>query len=445
MPKTREEFTKDLKDKELEAKFKNVRNGLKLALSKYMLEPENRDFEKLIESFTGKDKNDPKREKAFIDDLLTLGNGMDMVFKESRDAEDAMLVQKLTTSALAYMDRVSEMCFQMKLDNFPRYKEKFDMGMSEEQEAKAVVPKGIFYSVKLYLDRYYLLFRMYSINVKAKALYMKLADFRGEVIDFEYNIAYNLSRVKGEYIKEITPFKREMKIALLRLRKLFEAIDASNFGKLAKALYSGGIENGVRVYIKYYPEVMIMKPGMGLTCMVSLKSILDNYENSMFPIRQIVADMDSAGYGRGPFKRKPAPGSKDAMKTFWDVADKIKSFREGMHKVIEEMGTGLPSEDGDYKFFIQTVQTVILPYISQTRGEVNDTFIIGVKNLDVFFWKLIIKIIENAQDNGETIDEILGLAIKVNDKEIKAAMAALKDEKDKMADLDDSAENASEG
>lgn len=439
MPKTKEEFTKDLKDRELEAKFKNVRNGLKIALSQYMLEPENKDFEKVVESFTGLDtKTDSKREKSFIDDLLTLSKAMDDVFKDIKDSEGVVLVQKLTTVSQIYMDRVSELCFRMKLDNFPRYKEKFDMGMTEEQEAKSVVPKAIFYSVKLYIDKYYLLFRAYSINVKFKALFLKLGVIRESIINFEYNIAYNLSRVDVDHIKDVVAFKRNMKITLMRLRKLFEAFDASNFGKLSRTLYSIGIENGIRVFIKYYPEVTIKRYREGSSGNVSLKSILDNYEKFMFPVRQIAAELDAAGFtaGKRGFK-KATPANKEASKAFWDIADQIKAFREGMHKVIEEMGAGLSATDSEYKFFTHTVQAVILPYVSQSRGEANDSFIIGVNNLDIFFWKLLIRIIENAQENGESVDEILGLAVKVDDKDIKLALATLKKEAEGLPELPD--------
>lgn len=445
MPQTREEFTKDFKDKDLEARFKNVRNGLKLALSKYMLEPESKDIEKVIESFTGLDKTAPKREKAFIDDLLSIGAIMDNVFKDMYGLEELALVQKLTTLGTVYMDKVSEECFRKKLDNFPRYKEKFETGMSEEQEAKSVVPKMIFYSIKLYLDRYYLLFRMYSVNVKAKGLFIKLNKFRDSLINFEYNIAYYLSKVPNDHIKDTVPFKRAMKIAIMRLRKFFEALEASNFGKLVRALYGVGIENGIRIYIKYNPDILVKKPGLGLTGMVSLSGILDNYETCMYPIKRMIVDDDSSNLLEGPrkFKRHLPQSNNNDTKAFWDVADKIKAFRDGMYKVIDDMGVGIVSGDGDYKFFIQTVQTTILPYVSQSRGEGNATFNIAAKNLDSFFWKLIIKIIENAQENGETVDEILGFSIKVSDKEIKAAMQILNEGKEKIAEIpEDAEENA---
>lgn len=441
MPQTREEFTKDLKDKDLEARFKNVRNGLKLALSKYMLEPESKDVEKVIESFTGLDKAFPKREKSFVDDLLAVGSTMDSIFKDMQGLEELALVQKLSTIGTVYMDRVSEECFRKKLDNFPRYKEKFETGMSEEQEAKSVVPKTIFYSIKLYLDRYYLLFRMYSVNVKAKGLFIKLNKFRDTLINFEYNIAYYLSKVPNDHIKDTVSFKRAMKIAVMRLRKFFEAIDASNFGKLVRALNWVGIENGIRIYIKYNPDVLVKKPGLGLTGLVSLSSILENYETCMSPIRQMISDDDSSSIlDSRKFKRHTPTANNNDSKAFWDVADKIKAFRDGMYKVIDDMGVGIVSGDGDYKFFIQTVQSAILPYVSQSRGEGNSTFLIAAKNLDSFFWKLIIKIIENAQENGETVDEILGLSIKVSDKEIKTAMEALNAEKVKIAEIPDEKE-----
>lgn len=420
---TREEYAKDLKDKELDVKFKTVRNAHKLLLSKFMLDAENQDYEKLIESFIGLDPSSAhKKKKSFLDDLLEIGIVMDEVFADITTKEELQIVQALKSTGLVYMDKMAAACLAAKTEHFPRFKEKFDMGLSEEQEAKTVVPKAIFYSVKLYLDKYYLLFRLFSVNVKARAVFVKLGRFRQSLIAFEYNIAYYLSVFKKDYIKEVILFKQEMKITLMRLRKLFEAIDDSSFGKLVKMLYTISIENGVKTYIKYNPEVVIDKPLIGLVAKISLADVLGNYERNMFPVRQVVAENNAV------FQSKLS--KEVAQKAFWDFVDKIHSFRDGMYKVSEDIGNGVLSSDSDYKYFIQIIQSLILPYVSQSKGEVNDTFFIGVKNLDIFFWKLIVKMIENAQEKSESMDEILGLVIKVSEKEIKEAYEALKASKE---------------
>ena len=79
--------------------------------------------------------------------------------------------------------------------------------------------------------------------------------------------------------------------------------------------------------------------------------------------------------------------------------------------------------------------------MNQTKGEVNDTFINGVKTLDTFFWKIMTKAIENSQENGEKMDEIVGLAVRVTQKELDNFLA---DNKELAADsLAEDIENAS--
>ncbi len=107
-----------------------------------------------------------------------------------------------------------------------------------------------------------------------------------------------------------------------------------------------------------------------------MQTIVDKYDNFMFPIRQTVAELDTKMGGSR---------QKDPVKAFWDIASQITSFRDGMHSVIDEFSKGISPSDEDFKFFTHTVQAVLIPYMNQTKGEVNDTFIVGVKNLDTFF------------------------------------------------------------
>ena len=112
-----------------------------------------------------------------------------------------------------------------------------------------------------------------------------------------------------------------------------------------------------------------------------------------------------------------------------------------MHSVIDEFSKGISPSDEDFKFFTHTAQAVIIPYMNQTKGEVNDSFINGVKNLDTFFWKIMTKAIENSQEKGEKMDEIVGLAVRVTQKELENFLSENKE----LADdnLTDEIENAS--
>ena len=130
---------------------------------------------------------------------------------------------------------------------------------------------------------------------------------------------------------------------------------------------------------------------------IPVQTIVDKYDNVMFPIRQTVAELDTKLGGNRP---------KDPAKAFWDIASQITSFRDGMHSVIDEFSKGISPSDEEFKFFTHTAQAVLIPYMNQTKGE------------DTFFWKIMTKAIENAQENGEKMDEIVGLAVRVTQKEL---------------------------
>ena len=186
-----------------------------------------------------------------------------------------------------------------------------------------------------------------------------------------------------------------------------------------------------KVYVKNDELVVeeVYNKDMGLI----LKSyFVDKYDNFMFPIRQTVAELDTKLGGSR---------QKDPAKAFWDIASQITSFRDGMHSVIDEFSKGISPSDEDFKFFTHTVQAVLIPYMNQTKGEVNDTFIIGVRNLDTFFWKIMTKAIENSQEKGEKMDEIVGLAVRVTQKELDNFLSENKELADE--NLADEIENAS--
>ena len=225
---------------------------------------------------------------------------------------------------------------------------------------------------------------------------------------------------------------KDTKLALLRMRKFFEAIEASAFGKMIKALTDVAMENGTRVYVKYNAVLTIVTGNVRKGSVIPVQTIVDKYDNVMFPIRQTVAELDTKLGGSRV---------KDPAKAFWDIASQITSFRDGMHSVIDEFSKGISPSDEDFKFFTHTAQAVLIPYMNQTKGEVNDTFINGVKTLDTFFWKIMTKAIENSQENGEKMDEIVGLAVRVTQKELDNFLA---DNKELAADsLAEDIENAS--
>ncbi len=415
-----EELVKNDKDRDLEKQFKNVRTALKLSLSKYI--GESGSLEKSIEEFAGEDQADKKgssSKKNFLDDLLDIGKLMDDTFNKIGDSSEGALAHKLTSVSAIYMDRISHACYEAKLNRFPMHKEKFAVNVTEEQEAKAVVPRTVFRSIKMFIDKYYFLFRQCSVNPKAKGVFNKIAAFRDNLINFEWSIAHYVNKLEGEYAKEIAPFYKDTKMALLRLRKFCEAIEASPFGGLVKSLKDTAVEMGVRAYLRYNPVVTVVRGGVRVGAVIPVGTILEKYDHFMTPIRQAVADYDKA-------KRAMQQRSfmSETPKMFWDISGQITEFRDGMHDVVDEFSKGISPSNEDFKYFTYTVQNVLIPYMNQTKGEVNESFVVGVNNLDTFFWKVMIMAIEFGQENGENVDEILGLTVRIKKSDVERRVSS---------------------
>lgn len=417
-----EELVKCDKDRELEKKYKNVRTALKLSLTKYI--SDSPSLERAVDKFSGcdiTDKSSDSSKKSFIDDLLEISKFMEDAFNKIGDAKEGALAHRLASVSAIYMDRISHACYESKLNRFPMHKEKFAVNVTEEQEAKSVVPKMVLRSVKVFIDKYYFLLRQCSVNPKAKILFTKISDFRDQLHHFEWSIGHYINKLEGEYAKEIAPFYKDTKLALLRLRKLCEAIEAGPFGVFIKGFRDTALEMGVRAYIRYNPNITVANGNARKGAVIPIGSIIEKYDYFMAPIRQAVAGYDKAK--RAMQQRSPL---SENHKMFWDISSQITEFREGMHKIINEFSVGISNSNDDFKYFIYTVQNVLIPYMNQTKGEVNDSFVVGVNNLDVFFWKVMIMSIELGQEGGENMEEILGLTIRIKQSDIdkKAASAA---------------------
>lgn len=412
-----DEILKAQKSRELETKFSNVRKGLRMSLVSFL--KDNPSYEKLIDSFAGMDSLSGDKSRNFLDDFKDISDLMDETFNKTSGAEDGALAHKLATVSAIYMERIGQACVEARINYFPLHKEKFSVYMSEEQEVKSLVPRTALKSIKTFLDKWFLVLQQYSVNAHAKIIYTKLSNFRDKLHNFEYVMGKTVNKVKNEYAREIIPFTKDTKLALLRMRKLFEAIDASAFGKMINALWDVAMESGTRVYVKYNTIITVVINSIYKGSVIPLQTIVDKYDSVMFPVRQILAELETQFGG---------VKTKDHSKGFWDVSSQIAVFRDGMHSVINEFSKGISPSDEDFKFFVYTFQTVLIPYMNQSRGEVNDTFIIGIKNLDTYFWKIVTKAIENGQPDGEHMDEILGLSIKVTQKDLDKFIAEHKND-----------------
>lgn len=423
-----DEILKAQKSRELETKFSNVRKGLRMSLVSFL--KDNPSYEKLIDSFAGMDSTVSSGEvsRNFLDDLHDVADLMDETFNKTGSAEDGALAHKLATVSAIYMERIGQTCVESRINYFPLHKEKFSVYMSEEQEVKSLVPRTALKSIKMFLDKWFFVMQQYSVNAHAKILYTKLSYFRDKLHNFEYVMGKTVNKVKNEYAREIIPFTKDTKLALLRMRKLFEAIDASAFGKMINALWDVAMESGTRVYVKYNTIITVVINSIYKGSVIPIQTIVDKYDSIMFPVRQILAELETQFGG---------VKTKDHSKGFWDVSSQIAVFRDGMHSVINEFSKGISPSDEDFKFFVYTVQTVLIPYMNQSRGEVNDTFIIGIKNLDTYFWKIVTKAIENGQPDGERMDEILGLSVKVTQKDLDNFIAEHKNDAGSDSVIDD--------
>ncbi len=286
-----DEVLKAEKCKELETKYGNVRKGLRMSLVAFL--KDNPNYEKLIDGFTGIDPADKKTEskRNFLDDLGDISKLMDDAFNKLGDAEEGALAHKLTTVSAIYMERIGQTCLESKTNYFPMHKEKFAMYVSEDQEAKSIVPRTTLKTIKNYLDKWFFLMQQYSVNAKAKIIYIKLNDFRDKLHHFEYIMGKSINKLQREYVKEIIPFMKDTKLALLRMRKFFEAIDASAFGKMIKALADVAMENGTRVYVKYNAVLTVVTGNVRKGSVIPVQTIVDKYDNVMFPIDRLLQSL----------------------------------------------------------------------------------------------------------------------------------------------------------
>lgn len=405
-----DELLKVQKFKEQDAKFGPIRKGLRMSLVSHM--KDFPDVVKNIEKFIGIEPTDPNGTASranFIDHFIKTLSYLDESYEKLGNSTGATMVAKVNSLFSVYVERVGVESNEGKINFFPQHKEKFAMYTSEDQEMKAVIPRNTFKIIKTYIDKWYFVLLQYSINPRAKVLFHKISTIREKIQHFEFMLSKLLGPLQKDFAKELIGFMKSLKLTLLRLRKFSEAIDASNFGNLIKQLTDIAIEEGTRIYKKHNP-IITYNSGPRKGYSISLQNVIDLYDNATFAVRQTMAELETKNAG--------ASHRRDNNKNFWDVASQMTSFRDGMRSVIDEFGKAISPSDEDYKYFTHTVQAVIIPYINQSRGQINQTFTVGVQNLDTTFWKLVIKAIELGQDNNEEITEILGLTVRITQKDL---------------------------
>ena len=416
-----EELLRTEKYKGLETRYSPLRKGVKISLNNCL--KENLDYSNMIEKYATTDSNPLlNSSRSFFDELAVIAKFMKSTF-DLENLEDSALAHKISTHSIIYVERIGQESLECKNNHFAFQKEKFNMNVSEEQEVKSLIPRNTFKNIKNYITRWTYLFSQFTVNAKAKIVYQKLVSFRDVLLEFEYNYGKNLSRVSKDYLKVILPFIKESKLALLRLRKLFEAIDASHFGVVYKLLYSAVIEEGTRVFVNLNEYITVRRSSGGEEIQVPLQSIVEKYDSVMFPIRQTLAELDAKMHTRR---------HKDEIGLFWNVSSNVMNFKNKMQKVIEKFSYSISPSDEDVKFFTFTVQSIIIPYMSQMSGKVNETFVNSIKNLDTFFWRIIVRAIERSLDDKIDMDQLLGLNIKITKKELDDFVERLKKEHEKL-------------
>lgn len=69
---------------------------------------------------------------------------------------------------------------------------------------------------------------------------------------------------------------------------------------MIKALADVAMENGTRVYVKYNAVLTVVTGNVRKGSVIPVQTIVDKYDNVMFPIRQTVAELDTKLGGNRP-------------------------------------------------------------------------------------------------------------------------------------------------
>jgi len=445
MPIMIEEIIKINKDKVLEQQYKDVRQALKLNLFKYIAEERGGILEKSIETFVGKLNKEedtgqnnkigydigsatnlggrkiytlPSRKNsdmAILDQLLKISDDMSTIFDGFEKLEGGRLRHKIGTVGIVNISNFIDSIKNAKLNCFPRHVEPISYGLSEEQEIKAIIPRSTFKTIKLMVDKYYYLFRLISMNQFAGIAFQKLGVFRDNLHLFEYSIFYYLNKLKDTESNNsatIGSYTREIKAMLLHYKKFIEAMYESDFSKLVNTLTDLSQEAGMRIFIQYNAKVDSLSGITRVKEEVNLAYSLMQFDETVKPILRLVETLD---FSRSN-KIFNSIGKKQEV--FWAISAMIEDFKHNVNCIINEFLKIIPQTNADFKYFIHTIQSFILPYISQQKGEVSETFVAGIKNINVFYWKLMLRIIERSFEEEFQFSDLLGLQVHVLNEDV---------------------------
>ena len=442
-----EEIVKLEKDKDLEEKYKKVRQSLRLYIARYVAEYSNGVLEKYIASFVKKEEIDEEEqtanvsvvdlnnpnvfvhkhvaatkkqkssEQVILEELERVGNAMDKVFLDFDKLEGGMLATRISKEGIINMGAFAELLMDSKMKCFPRYIERFSYSVSEEQEIKAVIPRSTFKTIKLIIDKYYFMFRLISINPSTRDVFQKISTFREKLHNFEYllfNYIRKLRSGEQDFSKIIGNYTRELKFLLLHYKKFFEAMNESQFGKLVNTLLDTSQEAGMRMFIKHNDSITVVSAVTRTEVVMKILLVLENFDGAMNPMQEILAPLDFS-------KRKQVndvDGELERQRAFWKVSILMPSFKEKMNIVINEFLKIVPQSHDDFKYLLHSVQALILPYMNQQNGEINESFTAGLKNINTLFWKLTMKIIEHSLPKGFLLSDLLGFQVRVSEEDI---------------------------
>ena len=442
-----EEIVKLEKDKDLEEKYKKVRQSLRLYIARYVAEYSNGVLEKYIASLTKKDEIDEEEvstvsvvdlnnpnvfiqrehvarakkqmstDQVILEELERIGNAMDSLFVDFEKLEGGALATKISKEGIIKMGAFGELLLDSKMKCFPRYIERFSYSASEEQEIKAVIPRSTFKTIKLIIDKYYYMFRLISINPVTRDVFQKLSTFREKLHNFEYllfNYIRKLRSGEQDFSKIIGNYTRELKFLLLHYKKFFEAMNESQFGKLVNTLLDTSQEAGMRMFIKHNDTVTVVSAVTRTEVVMRISLVLESFDAAINPMQEILAPLDFS-------KRKQinnVDGELERQRAFWKVSILMPLFKEKMNVVINEFLKIVPQSHDDFKYLLHSVQALILPYMNQQNGEINESFTAGLKNINTLFWKLSMKIIEHSLPKGFLLSDLLGFQVRVSEEDI---------------------------
>lgn len=322
-------------------------------------------------------------------------------FETLNNADFYNRARRHTYIKLEEIERLIDKC---RYAVFPTFREKFSYGLSDDEEAKNLILKNFFRRLKDSIDKYYYTFELCSINPDFEELRKRFAVIKSNFATMEMLYYKHVIILKSrDELKIRMQTDSPLKPPLLKLRRFLEAFEQSDAGKLVTMLQSYILKKGIYLYGENTPDMKIYL--YGKQHHFDFAGALAKYDAVMIPIFDAVKEYNEL---RKQQKAKLLPIGKVI---YWDISEKIDSFRNSMEELLESMKGAFKVGDNDYKAFDQSVRNVLIPYFILEKGTVNESFKLRANEIERFFLYACYAVIGNSNPNGYSYQEILGLSV----------------------------------